>query len=604
MLAFHLRREGLVVMLMSSPDEALDAIAWAAPDVLLVELTGRGFDGTTFLRNMGELPVDVFAVVDRPLDAEAELEALRYGVVDVLTKPLDAQALSRRLRSRPERARRGSMPGLPEGGISGDLAVHSAMYVLQLCHRHRLNARLHVEIQGDWAVLLVRHGEVIDAEAPSATGREAAYQAIRAAAGSFVLVPLLPDAEELSRDDVVRADLATLVGDALGRREPRSVNATRLRGSDTFVLPNVGSPRAPQPSKKAGDETLEYQPRSEQRMRSDLARVKRPGETKPRSEPGDEPARITTAIGERPRSPTRPMPVAGLSEVPEVQVELLADEARETIDEGFDEPTDQRERREHELIVPPPRALARSADPTAPRPTDLLAPSGLAGRGLRRTTGRVSAQSVQTEALDPAMVQTAVQSRRVQAPTDRHRARVASTTSPGVVRKLPALPRLDGLVVVLSIAAFALAIFVVWRVLANAEHPSTPASASTVAPLPDDNEVRFGAALAELEAGHLDVAEGQLAELAAGPAAPDGALAALARLYFRQGKLMEAESVLTRMTTIGRADARVWAWLGLVRAQRQDLDGARGAFAKARAEKPDAALDAKLEALEHLAAPK
>ncbi|MFO0746836.1 MAG: DUF4388 domain-containing protein [Myxococcota bacterium] len=642
MLAFHLRREGLVVMLMTSPDEAIDAIAWAAPDVLLVELTGRGFDGTGFLRSLGELPVDLFGVVSRPLDAEGELEALRYGVVDILTKPLDAQALARRLRSRPPRERRGSMSGLPEGQISGDLAVHSAMYILQMCHRHRMNARLHVEIDGDWGVLLVRHGEVIDAEAPSAAGREAAYQAIRADRGAFVLVPLSPDAEELSRDDVVRADLATLVGDALGRREPRSVNAQRLREAETFVLPHVGSPRGPMAHRTGGDETLEYQGRVDDRHkpRPETARVKRPGETdrakrseaaseelrrptlptpEPAATPAPAPATAPTpaAPNTRPRSPTRPMPVASAPEEPgdsevrghgrgggglaragglrrwcrsgrrEESVTLappgLGDSARasamgrDTIDDGFDEPTDQEVRRERRRAAS--EVVARVSVPSAPATAAAGVPASRSG--LRRmTASRMPPKD------EPGLDQpTAPPVRRIQVPTDRMKSK-ATLGRPA---------RLDGLVIAMAIAAFALAVFVVWRVLANGASAPTPVAVS--AELPKDPEVRYGAALADLEAGKKAEAMAGLEALAEESSPPEGALALLARLYYGTGRLMEAESVLTRLTATGKGDARTWAWLGLVRAGGLGPEGARGRSSR-RARRAPAELEQRLEKLE------
>jgi len=693
MLAFHLRREGLVVMLMTSPDEAIDAIAWAAPDVLLVELTGRGFDGRAFLRSLGEMELDVFAVVDRPLDADAELEALRLGVVDVLTKPLDAQALARRLRGRAARPRRrGSMTGLPDGGITGDLAVHPAMHLLQLCHRHRLNARLHVEIQGDWAVLLVRHGEVIDAEAPSATGREAAYQAIRSEAGAYVLVPLPPDAEELSRDDVVRADLATLVGDALGRREPRPVNAQRMREAETFVLPHVGSPRSPTTRRGAvvaGNETLEYQGTKTSDVRlpkQETARVKRPGEAErarraetsgrptpdggsvqlaapavaaqaataapavsagsgvsgvsvapatpaptvtpapappapgPPSEPApaasaSAPATEASAPGPisqttgRPRSPTRPMPVsapsdaeARISEALKVEADSRAAlQARETLDGGtFEEATDQSQRA-------PGSAVAQSVGPPSGE-LDALAPSASApglsprSRQSERVQARSSALRRVTGARMPAVVVPARDARdehglepethppvkRIQAPTDRMRSSIRRAT----VRR-------DWAVIGLGVVAFALAVFVIWRVVVNSGAAVQPVAGAADPRASADPEVRYGAALAELEAGKVDVALGLLEALAKEDKPPDGALATLGRVYLDTGRLMQAESMLTRLTASG-GDARTWAWLGVVRAERQDFEGARGAFAKARAATPGAALDERLAPLDEL----
>lgn len=266
MLAFHLRREDLVVMLAAGADEAIDALAWAPPDALLVEARGHELDGFAVVSSLGDAPVRVFLMADGPLELDDELEALRLGVSDVFTKPLDPSVVARRIRERPPATRRGSVPDLPDGGISGELAVHPVTHLLSVCHRHRMNARLHVELDGDWGVMLVRHGEVIDAESPGATGRDAAFAAIRRAAGTFVLFPLTLDAEELSRDDVVKADLATLFSEALGRPEPRPVNAARAADVAPLEveIQRFESPRGPlsRPTGRrsaANNETLEYE---------------------------------------------------------------------------------------------------------------------------------------------------------------------------------------------------------------------------------------------------------------------------------------------------------------------------------------------------------
>jgi len=263
MLAFHLRREELIVMLMASEDEVLDAMAWAPPDAILVEARGRELDGLALVRGLSNAPIGVFLMADGPLGLEEDLEALRLGVADVFTKPLDPAVVAKRIRGRPRLASRGSLPDLPDGGISGHLAAHGVMYLLQLCHRHRMNARLHVELDGDWGVMLIRHGEVIDAESPGATGREAVFDALRKAEGAFVLFPLGLDADELSRDDVVRADLATLFTEAVGRPEPRPVNAALWGIEPEPPLAHQESPRGPlsrrhQRPRESLNETLEY----------------------------------------------------------------------------------------------------------------------------------------------------------------------------------------------------------------------------------------------------------------------------------------------------------------------------------------------------------
>lgn len=267
MLAFHLRREGLVVMLAASGDEAIDALAWAPPDAIMVEAHGRELDGFDVIRALGDMQIRVFLLADGPLDLEDDLEALRLGVMDVFTKPVDPALVARRVIERPTPTTRGSIADLPDSGISGELDVHPVTQLLSLCHRHRMNARLHVELDGDWGVLLVRHGDVIDAESPGATGRDAAFAAIRRASGTFVLFPLSLDAEELSRDDVVRADAATLFTEALGRPPTRQVKTVRPQDQQVIEIELHAreSPRGPlsrpavrRPGTESGD-TLEYE---------------------------------------------------------------------------------------------------------------------------------------------------------------------------------------------------------------------------------------------------------------------------------------------------------------------------------------------------------
>ncbi|MFT7582693.1 MAG: CheY-like chemotaxis protein, partial [Myxococcota bacterium] len=261
MLAFHLRREGLIVMLMAGEDEAIDAVAWAPPDAILIEKSGRDLDAFRVIRALGDAPVLVYLMADGPLALEDDLEALRLGVAHTFTKPLDPAQVASRLGARPMTPPRPRPVEVPDDGIAGDLELHPVTSLLQFCHRHRMNARVHIEMQDDWGVLLVRHGDVIDAESPGASGREAAYQAVSSAnQGTFVLFPLALDAEELSRDDVVRADLATLVTEAFSKENAASQKAAQ----QAMPLQHADSPRGPLsrqtartgPLKKL--ETLEY----------------------------------------------------------------------------------------------------------------------------------------------------------------------------------------------------------------------------------------------------------------------------------------------------------------------------------------------------------
>lgn len=598
MLAFHLRREGLVVMLMTSVEEASDAIAWSAPDVVLVEVTGRGFDGHEFLTQLATMPVDVFAVADRPLELEDELEVLRLGVIDVLMKPLDPLTLARRLNDRPKRERRGSVADLPEGGISGDIAVHTATHILTLAHRHKMNARLHVEIDGDWAVLLVRQGEVIDAEAPNGTGREAAYQVLRATRGAFVLFPLLPDAEELSRDDVVRADLATLVGDALGRQEPRPVNAARAREQETFVLPHVGSPRGPL-ARRGGDDTLEYMAQGSTSRPSNTARVKRPGE-RIREErggntvggPDPRPPMGTEVFRSAPASAVSRQPLVSRSNQPGdateartvVPVEAMRkalDARRVTLDDGFDEATDQaatsphgdgRPQRSGDTIIQTPRSqkLRRVGGPR----------TGESNRVSRKKTDpELAALREEPPELAPPPSPTPPPARVVAAPAP-----------PRSTQRPPARAGVAPLTLVLSLVLVALLVFVVFRL----------ATRETVTAAPEDFETRFGRALLELDAGRRDAARSELAALVVAPEAPSGAVSMLARIFYEDGRLPESQALLERLVERHPRDAEVLSWLGLVLLERDEVERARELFERARRVGPTGTLASRLDQLERI----
>lgn len=635
MVAFHLRREGLVVMLMTSIEEATDAITWSAPDVVLVEVTGRGFDGHAFLATLAQLPVDVFAVADRPLEVEDELEALRLGVMDVLMKPLDPVALTRRLVTRPVRERRGAPLDLPDGGISGDLVVHSVTHLLQMAHRHRMNARLHFEIDGDWGVLLVRHGEIIDAEAPSATGREAAYQALRVERGAFVLFPLGPDAEELSRDDVVRADLASLVSEALGRQEPRAVNPVREQQRETFVLPNVDSPRAP--VARGNEETLEYTALTPERAKPTSARVKRPGERarEERAQNTDAPrqavSRHPSGDGPGGKQSTRPPLVskaAVAQDVTEARTVVPVEAMRRALE------AQRLPLEDHSGRVPSAAAATdngavrgRFKDGDAAERRSGTDPMGRllhvseggedvratvtdqrVNFGDRKKSGDTIIQTPRSaklkrvggprtgESARPSRKPTDPELAKVQAPQPE--ARPAPQPAPAPVevpraeRLAPARPaRLarstSPLTWVLVAVLVGLGAFVAYRL----------ATREAVAPPVEDAEVKLGRALLDLDGGRKDQARIALAALVVSPEAPSGALSTLARLHYEDGRLAEAEALLERLAQRHPRDPEVLGWLGLVQLERDNVTRARETLERAKKAASPGALLRQLESL-------
>ena len=707
MLAFHLRREGLVVMLAASGDEAIDALAWAPPDALMVEAHGRELDGFEVIRALGDAAVRVFLLADGPLDLEDDLEALRLGVSDVFTKPVDPAVVARRVIERRTPATRGSIADLPDAGLSGDLEVHPVTHLLSLCHRHRMNARLHVELDGDWGVLLIRHGDVIDAESPGATGREAAFAAIRRAHGTFVLFPLSLDAEELSRDDVVRADVATLFTEALGRPLTRQVKS--LRSTEHVIeikLPARESPRGPlsRPAVRRPDtisnETLEYQATPHE---SDQPRPSPDTETRariqrqvgiPADRPADRPAADRAQTKTAPEVAAAPPPVAELrvAAPPEAEVEVEAEthgHSRADNNPRRRVTTGAQVRERAGQIRRPTRPMPVSSPPMEPvRPQQALAAASTPPERPRRPTTRppvapadggpplatlpkerggwapaarattsaaaapadatetvvghagvaaltasgyealpvgefetvpagyrppelpASARVVRPTAVDRSGAEPGLdeptevneknpitEGPRVRRPstgmyrigdanTPRERTDVdvvaAAPPDESVMAPRPGVRLPHWSVLAAAALLVLLLVFVVVKVATNDAAPAAPGPPAATLGDATQARIHFGEAATALRLGENDKAQRLFEALVGDAARPDGALAGLAMMYLREGKLEDAEPVLEVLNRQRRDDPRVLSWLGILHTRQGRMDEAHIRFLAAR----------------------
>jgi DNA-binding NtrC family response regulator len=115
-LADAVRREGLDVVTASSLAEARREIAAAVPDVVLLDLTLPDQSGMDLLPELEGLPEPPGVIlVTGQASVETAVEALRRGVVDYLTKPVDfarvKMALGNLTRTRDLTSQIGSLRG-------------------------------------------------------------------------------------------------------------------------------------------------------------------------------------------------------------------------------------------------------------------------------------------------------------------------------------------------------------------------------------------------------------------------------------------------------------------------------------------------------------
>ncbi len=225
-IAFHLRRAGYKPLLVSSSEEAADAVAWGTPDAVVAELGGTGINGLNFAASLVGNKLVFVLISDRPLTADEQLKALRLRVHHLVQKPVDPGLLVERLgRTTPHEL--GPPEGTPEDEIPGSLTHHSVVALVRMVARHQTDCRLAITSGDTSGWLIVRQGQVIDAALGAEDGRNAAVEMLLLEQGQFVLNPLAAGAPELLRHDAVNTDLATLITEAMNRSRPAGKDQRR-----------------------------------------------------------------------------------------------------------------------------------------------------------------------------------------------------------------------------------------------------------------------------------------------------------------------------------------------------------------------------------------
>lgn len=122
----YLRREGFEVTQASSGEEALDSIARAMPDLVILDVRLPGIDGFETLRAIRRTS-DVYVLMLTARSEEADtLIGLEVGADDYVTKPFSPREVAARVRTLLRRRDRGGPPDerLLFDGLTVDLARH------------------------------------------------------------------------------------------------------------------------------------------------------------------------------------------------------------------------------------------------------------------------------------------------------------------------------------------------------------------------------------------------------------------------------------------------------------------------------------------------
>jgi two-component system CheB/CheR fusion protein len=100
LLQIELESRGYVVTALSNASAALAAAQHMAPDVIVSDLSMPGMDGFEFIQHIRKMPglahVPAIALTGSSLDKDVQT-ALAFGFTAHLTKPVEAEALARRV---------------------------------------------------------------------------------------------------------------------------------------------------------------------------------------------------------------------------------------------------------------------------------------------------------------------------------------------------------------------------------------------------------------------------------------------------------------------------------------------------------------------------
>ncbi|OLQ72990.1 hypothetical protein BIT28_06015 [Photobacterium proteolyticum] len=103
MLQLHLSRKGYHIQVVYNGTQALEAIQSFQPDILLLDLMLPGLSGAEICRRARTFFDGLIIVITASIDEFSEINLLKYGADDYITKPIKANILLARLEARLRR---------------------------------------------------------------------------------------------------------------------------------------------------------------------------------------------------------------------------------------------------------------------------------------------------------------------------------------------------------------------------------------------------------------------------------------------------------------------------------------------------------------------
>lgn len=172
-----LKANGFEASSTTSGVEALNLYRSQSPDLVIADLILGDKDGITLLEELKSFdPTAKVILTTDNAGKDLITRAFRMGVLDILEKPVDPEALISKVRELLANADR---------ALEGNLDMMSLASIVQINCEERNQAQLSLNYQGKTGSIYFDGGEMIHAETANLSGEEALYSLLGWEDGSF-----------------------------------------------------------------------------------------------------------------------------------------------------------------------------------------------------------------------------------------------------------------------------------------------------------------------------------------------------------------------------------------------------------------------------------
>ncbi len=190
-LRLKLSGEGIGIHWAHNGDEAMKMLSKEKPDLVISEVALPRIDGYNLCQMVREKPETQnlpFLFLSSRKDPMSVTKGLDMGADDFMSKPVNFEILLAKINKGLEKRREERLKKEQERGVSGSLLDMEIIDIAQILASGMKTALIQVTDQKLEGKIFVDRGQIVHAEAPNLSGRDALYNLITWKKGSFQII--------------------------------------------------------------------------------------------------------------------------------------------------------------------------------------------------------------------------------------------------------------------------------------------------------------------------------------------------------------------------------------------------------------------------------